>query len=120
MENFTQDCEETLEVNQYINQIEALEASPDELQQAIQRVKDDLAVLCKAIVDALGPVVQQIYTSIADFPDFSKDFMLAMNQDLVVRAWLENKAPSRWRHLALNSKKRRVRKKYMDRARRLI
>lgn len=99
---------------------EVLQEQPDELQQAIQRVKDDLAVLCKAIVDALGPVVQQICTSIADFLDVSKDFMLAMNQDLVVRAWLENKAPSRWRHLALNSKKRRVRKKYMDRARRLI
>lgn len=113
MENFTQDCEETLEVNQYINQIEALEASPDELQQAIQRVKDDLAVLCKAIVDALGPIVQHIITSIADAAKF-------VGQDLVVRAWLENKAPSRWRHLALNSKKRRVRKKYMDRARRLI
>ena len=94
MENFTQDCEETLEVNQYINQIEALEASPDELQQAIQRVKDDLAVLCKAIVDALGPIVQHIITSIADAAKF-------VGQDLVVRAWLENKAPSRWRHLAL-------------------
>lgn len=113
MENFTQDCEETLEVNQYINQIEALEASPDELQQAIQRVKDDLAVLCKAIAEALAPIVQHIITSIADAAKF-------VGQDLVVRAWLENKAPSRWRHLALNSKKRRVRKKYMDRARRLI
>ena len=83
---------------------ELIQGQPDELQQAI----DDLAVLCKAIVDALGPIVQHIITSIADAAKF------------VVRAWLENKAPSRWRHLALNSKKRRVRKKYMDRARRLI
>lgn len=92
---------------------ELIQGQPDELQQAIQRVKDDLAVLCKAIVDALGPIVQHIITSIADAAKF-------VGQDLVVRAWLENKAPSRWRHLALNSKKRRVRKKYMDRARRLI
>ena len=92
---------------------EVLQEQPDELQQAIQRVNDDLAVLCKAIVDALAPIVQHIITSIADAAKF-------VGQDLVVRAWLENKAPSRWRHLALNSKKRRVRKKYMDRARRLI
>ena len=92
---------------------EVLQEQPDELQQAIQRVKDDLAVLCKAIAEALAPIVQHIITSIADAAKF-------VGQDLVVRAWLENKAPSRWRHLALNSKKRRVRKKYMDRARRLI
>lgn len=96
---------------------ELIQEQPDELQQAIQRVKDDLAVLCKAIVDALAPIVQHIITSIADAAKFVG---LAMNHDLVVRAWLENKAPPRWRHLALNSKKRRVRKKYMDRARRLI
>lgn len=92
---------------------ELIQGQPDELQQAIQRVKDDLAVLCKAIAEALAPIVQHIITSIADAAKF-------VGQDLVVRAWLENKAPSRWRHLALNSKKRRVRKKYMDRARRLI
>ena len=92
---------------------ELIQEQPDELQQAIQRVKDDLAVLCKAIAEALAPIVQHIITSIADAAKF-------VGQDLVVRAWLENKAPSRWRHLALNSKKRRVRKKYMDRARRLI
>ena len=92
---------------------ELIQEQPDELQQAIQRVKDDLAVLCKAIAEALAPIVQHIITSIADAAKF-------VGQDLVVLAWLENKAPSRWRHLALNSKKRRVRKKYMDRARRLI
>lgn len=105
------------ELQSRFQEAEELQDHPDELQQAIQRLKEDMEALRKAIMDALGPVVRNIIATFADAAEFLGP---ALQPDGFVWIWLENQAPPRWLHLAANSKKRRVRKKYMDRARREV